>query len=75
MKPAKMGPLISDHPLIRDGTLCQGCFKPFHAGDYVTLVVIGPGDSEEAREKAREGRAYSAVATPAHWACVTGEEG
>jgi hypothetical protein len=81
----KMGPLGADNPLVQSnqgdcngcgsplGDVCPGCDKPFEAGDYITLVVIGPGGDREAQAKAREGRYYNAITIPAHWACVTGE--
>jgi hypothetical protein len=53
---------------------CPACGKLFVKGDYTMLVALGPGDSAEDREKARDGRYYSAVATECHEACVTGEE-
>jgi len=53
--------------------LCPGCDEHFKAGQYVTLVPIGPGADVEERIKAHEGRPYDAVSVPAHWACVTGE--
>lgn len=55
------------------GRTCPACHKPFAEGDRTTLVALGPGDSEEAREACREGRAYNAVAIEVHWACVTGQ--
>ena len=80
--PVKMGPLKDDHPLIKGVEIsgvwrrerCPGCKHLFKEGDYVTLVGIGPGDDPEARAKHRAGRPYNAIAIPAHWACVTGEE-
>jgi|GEM_PF-3404492 len=74
MKPRKYPPLKSDHPFVRGPQQCAGCGQPFEAGDVTTLVMIGPGGSEESRKRAREGRAYNAIARPAHYACVTGEE-
>ena len=69
-----MGPLIEDHPLITDGDVCPACKKPFKHKDYVTLIALGPGGNIESRQKAREGRAYNAIAQPVHWACATGYE-
>ena len=68
----KFGPKAVDHPGISKE--CPGCHQPLKAGDYTTLVAIGPGSDPESRKKAREGYAYNAVAIEAHWACVTGEE-
>lgn len=70
-KPRKFGPKQPNHPSI--GEVCPACKVRFKEGDYTTLVVIGPGDDEEAQRKAKEGHAYNAVAIEAHWACVTGE--
>lgn len=64
------GPKAADHPSV--GEPCAACRHPFEPGDYTTLVSLGPGEDEEARQRAREGRAYNAVAVEAHWACVTG---
>ena len=77
----KMGPLAGDHPLVlesvmgeRESLTCAACGLRFRASEYVTLINVGPGDSREARRKAREGVAYTGVAVPVHWACATGEE-
>ena len=69
----RMGPLKDDHPLVRDCEDCPGCKQPFKAGEYVTLVTIGPADDEEQQQLARDGKAYNAVAVAAHWTCVTGK--
>lgn len=66
------GPKSADHPSV--GNPCPACKVEFAAGDYTTLVTIGPADDPEAQEKARTGRAYNAVAVEAHWTCVTGEQ-
>jgi hypothetical protein len=65
------GPKSAEHPGV--GRPCPACKVPFKAGDYTTLVMLGPGDDEKAQERARAGRAYNAVAVEAHWTCVTGE--
>jgi hypothetical protein len=70
----RRGPLAADHPLVTGVDICQGCGFRYRAGEFVTLVTIGPGDDAEARQHLRDGRSYNAVAIPAHWACVTGEE-
>jgi len=67
----KFGPKSANHPSV--GEPCPACGKPFAAGDYTTLVMLGPGDDEESRERARVGRAYNADAVEVHWACATGE--
>lgn len=66
------GPKSADHPSVGDE--CPACHKPFEAGDYTTLIALGPGDDSEEREKARGGRYYNAVALEVHWACATGQE-
>lgn len=65
----KMGPLAPHHPLVHDATKCPACHRAFAAGDFVTLVSLGPGESEEARLRRDEGRPYNAVALPLHWEC------
>jgi hypothetical protein len=67
----KFGPKAADHPGV--GRECPACHVPFSAGDYTTLVLLGPGDDPESQQRAREGRAYNAVAVEVHWACATGD--
>jgi len=62
------GPRPADAPVVE----CYACKKPFSAGDYTVLIALGPGDDEEARDKARNGRAYNAVGIEIHYACATG---
>ncbi len=69
--PRRYGPLDPDHPAI--GQLCEGCREQLKAGDYLALIVIGPGGDVNAREAAMSGRAYNAVTIAVHWACATGE--
>ena len=64
------GPMSGGHPEI--GRLCAACQQPFRVGCFTTLVALGPGDDEEAQEKAREGRPYNAVAAHVHYSCATG---
>jgi hypothetical protein len=64
------GPKDPDHPTV--GRQCPACGQPFAAGDYTTLVPLGPGDDKEQQEKARAGRFYNAVAVEVHLACATG---
>jgi hypothetical protein len=68
-----MGPLAFDHPLVTKPETCPGCRHVFKAGDAVTLVILGPGDDEEARERRDQGRPYNAIAQPVHWDCSTQE--
>jgi len=70
-KMTKIGPKPVDHPTI--GAECPACGVPFEAGDFTTLVALGPGPNIEARIAARDGRQYEAVAIECHWCCVTGE--
>ena len=73
MELRKFGPKSADHFSV--GKPCPACHEPFKAGDFTTLISLGPGDDPEERQKAREGRAHNAVATEVHWVCATGEEG
>lgn len=70
MRVRRFAGLKADHPLV--GRECPACNKPFVPGDATTLIALGPGDRPEAQQRAREGRAYTAVAAPVHWACATG---
>lgn len=67
----KFGPKSAAHPGV--DKKCPGCKTSIEAGDFTTLVVIGPGSDPESQERARTGRPYNAVAIEAHWTCVTGE--
>lgn len=62
------GPQDDDHPSV--GTPCPACGVSFAAGDYTMLIPLGPGASLEARERARTGRLYNAVAVEVHYACA-----
>lgn len=62
------GPKADDHPSV--GRPCPACDQPFRPGDYTTLVPLGPGGSETARERARARRPYNAVAVEIHAACA-----
>ena len=64
----KMGPLNYDMP-----KPCPACDKPIVTGEFCTLIPLGPGDDEEDQKKCREGKFYSAISLPVHWACATGE--
>ena len=65
----KFGPKKHDHPSI--GQECPACGKVFNAGDYTTLIALGPGDDPEEQAKARTGKPYNAVAAEVHWNCAT----
>jgi hypothetical protein len=62
----KFGPRPAD---ARPGQ-CLACHKDFKMGDYTTLVPLGPGDDEEARQRARESLGYVAVAVEVHVNCA-----
>ena len=66
------GPKDAKHPSV--GSPCAACGGPLAEGDLTTLVALGPGEDEEYRERAREGRWYNAVAVECHYACATGGE-
>lgn len=68
----KFGPKTYDDPSI--GQKCPACDKVFNAGDYTTLVSLGPGDDPEEQRRAREGRPYNAVAVEVHWDCAGGND-
>jgi hypothetical protein len=68
----RFGPMPSNSPYL--GQPCQACGVDFLIGDFTTLVPLGPGGDAEARERARDGRPYNAVALQVHWACATGED-
>lgn len=65
------GPKPADHPSV--GQPCPACGIAFEAGNYTTLVPLGPGDDPEEQMKCLEGHPYTAVAVEVHWACATGE--
>lgn len=71
-RPDKIGPLELDSPAL--GKKCRACKVKFMPGDFVALVSLGPGKDPDARERARAGRPFSAVALPIHYACATGIE-
>ncbi len=70
--PRRHGPLASDHPIV--GSACPACSQPIVENDFTALVPLGPGDGTEAREKARAGRPFNAVAAIVHYVCATGVE-
>ena len=63
----KFGPKTADHPSV--GRKCPACHVALAEGDYTTLVVLGPGDDSDARQRRDEGRFYNAVAAEVHWDC------
>lgn len=66
----KFGPKTADHP--STGQPCPACRESLAEGQYTTLIVLGPGPDEEAQQRARDGRPYTAVAVEVHWTCATG---
>ena len=64
----KFGPKTLEHPTI--GKECPACKKPFKEGDFTTLIALGPGDDEEARERMLAERPYNAVAIEIHYDCA-----
>jgi hypothetical protein len=68
----RFGPKAGNHPSI--GQPCPACGVAFAAGDFTTLIPLGPGADPDARERAREGRAFNAVGIEVHSACSTGVE-
>jgi len=62
--------LGDDHPAV--GSVCFACGQAFQPGDLTVLLPLGPGSDTEARQKAREGRYYNAVAIHLHADCVSG---
>lgn len=64
------GPIYMGTP----AELCAACNLPLKDGDYTVLVPLGPGADSEARERARAGRPYNAIAVEIHYACLSGEE-
>lgn len=68
--PRAFGPKTGNHPSV--GEPCPACHEPFKAGEWTTLVTLGPGRDPEEQEKMREGRYYTAVAIEAHYECIFG---
>ena len=72
-KQKKYGPKTADNHSV--GHECPACHKEFIAGDYTTVIALGPGDDEEEKQKARDGEDYISTAIEIHWACATGHTG
>lgn len=71
------GPLAEDHLMAySEDWKCPACKRGFVKGEITCLLVMGSPENEAAREEAasKGNTAYNAVATPAHWACVTGSD-
>ena len=65
----KIGPMSAEDLPSRP---CYACRKPFVAGDFSTLLALGPGNSKEARRRSKEGRPYNAICAVLHWECSEG---
>lgn len=62
--------MISCRRLIAQETQpCRACHKAIEAGDYFTLIPLGPGDNEEERARMAAGLVYTAVCASVHWGC------
>lgn len=68
MDKTRYGPKTPDHPTT--GKPCPACREEFKEGDFTTLVTLGPGNDPEAQRKAKEGKAYNAVAVEVHYDCA-----
>jgi hypothetical protein len=66
----KYGPKPRSHQSI--GTPCPACGVAFEAGDYTTLVPLGPGADPEEQARARRGEPYADVSVEVHFACAGG---
>ena len=62
--------VAAGHPIAEKS--CVACERKFAVGDSMVLVPIGPGESKEARVRARQGLPYTATAVPTHKACYDG---
>lgn len=68
----RIGPqLVNDKAV---GQACPACKVKLAKGDFVAVVVLGPGADKRARDAARNGKPYEAVAIELHWACATGQD-
>lgn len=61
-------PMAAGHPGYAEP--CLACGSQLGNGEPLQLVVLGPGDDDEARAKHHAGRSYSAVAWTFHAACL-----
>ena len=67
----KIGPKDIGHQTV--GGTCLLCQELYEAGDYTTLLPLGPGGDPESRTLARAGEPYEGIAVEVHWSCATGE--
>jgi hypothetical protein len=67
--PRRFGPKTVDHPSV--GNECVLCDQKFAAGDYTTLMPIGPDpDNKEAVRAFLVGKPYNSRAVEIHWDCL-----
>lgn len=66
----RFGPKSENHHSI--GKKCSACNKKFKAGDFTTVIKLGPGENKEEQERARNGLPYNAISTEIHFSCATG---
>lgn len=69
----KIGPKDVRHPTI--GGICLLCQETFAAGDYTTILPLGPGGDHESRTLCKAGQPYEGIGVEVHWTCATGEPG
>lgn len=55
-------------------TPCPACLQPLLAGQFFTLIPIGPGGDPKKRALARQRVPYDPCFLGVHWACVMGDE-
>lgn len=60
--------IYAGHPIVDQQMTCSRCGKVFVDGDECYLDEEGPASDQDAALKAA-GRAYTAMASPAHWRC------
>lgn len=64
------GPRVFDNN--HDDVVCPACEKTVSRGERTVLVVLGPGDDAEARQRASVGAFYNAACLVVHLACARG---
>lgn len=64
------GPKHENHPSV--GKPCHACDQPFKAGDYTTLITLGPGADPDEQRRARLGLVGNSMAIEVHYSCATG---
>lgn len=69
----KIGPKDVRHPTV--GGSCLLCQENFKAGDYTTILPLGPGADRESRLLCKAGEPYEGIGVEVHYICATGEPG